>query len=261
MVRARLFALAALAAGALGAAGQAAEPHGPFPPYLVEPGYYADLLDRGAARLSKVEAVEMLSAIARGSDLMGADDAWFHPAKSRYGWEWLARRHGKGTDGAITAKEFAGPAKLFERLDRDGDGQITAADFDWSERSPYVRQLQEARQLLRALGADRGGKITRQDWDRTFERLSREKGFVTPEDLRERLFPPPEKPQGPPPAGPSPAVLFQGVLAGDLGSLREGPDVGGRAPDFRLKTYEGDREISLSDLRGKPVVLVFGSFT
>ena len=41
-----------------------------------------------------------------------------------------------------------------------------------------------------------------------------------------------------------------------------GPDVGQEAPDFALRTLEGDREIKLSDFRGKkPVVLVFGSYT
>ena len=41
-----------------------------------------------------------------------------------------------------------------------------------------------------------------------------------------------------------------------------GPDVGQEAPDFALRTLEGDRTVKLSDFRGKkPVVLVFGSYT
>ena len=38
--------------------------------------------------------------------------------------------------------------------------------------------------MLRTLGGDNGGKITREDWEKTFERLSKGKGFITPEDLR-----------------------------------------------------------------------------
>jgi hypothetical protein len=259
MSRVRFIALAVLAAAAA-APVRAAEPHSPLPPYLLEPGYYAGLLDRGAARLKKLEVVEMVSAIAKGSD-MGPNDGWFHPSQGRYDWKWLAARHGKDADGKITAEEFAGPPDLFERLDRDGDGKITAADFDWTERSPYLRQLMQAGSTLRTLGADNGGKITHEDWEQTFRRLSKGKGFITPEDLRAAMFPPAEPAKGPPPAGPTPLVLFKGLLDGDLGSPFEGPKVGQRAPEFRLKTPDGSREISLSELRGKPVVLIFGSFT
>jgi hypothetical protein len=258
MFRTRFIAIALLAAGA---AAPAAAARGPLPAYVLEPGYYAGLLDRGAARLGQLEAVEMFSAIVRGGD-MGPNSAWFHPAQARHDWKWLARRYDKNGDGRITPDEFTGPESLFRRLDRDGDGAITAADFDWSERSPYVRQLMTAGQMLRTLGADNGGKITREDWERAFERMSGGKGFVTPEDLRERMFPPPERGAGAPSGGmPPPAVLLKGLLDGDIGSPFEGPGLGRRAPEFRLKTPDGKREIALSDLRGKPVVLVFGSFT
>jgi hypothetical protein len=41
-----------------------------------------------------------------------------------------------------------------------------------------------------------------------------------------------------------------------------GPSVGQMAPDFTLRTLDGDRTVKLSDFRGKkPVVLVFGSYT
>ena len=115
--------------------------------------------------------------------------------------------------------------------------------------------------MLRTLGGDNGGKITREDWEKTFERLSKGKGFITPEDLRDRMFPPPQRPQGAPPGGPTPMTLLKGLLDGDIGSPFEGPAVGRRAPSFRLKRFDGKGEIALSDLRGKPVVLVFGSFT
>ena len=40
----------------------------------------------------------------------------------------------------------------------------------------------------------------------------------------------------------------------------EGLQPGSQAPDFELEPTEGDR-VRLSDLRGQPVVLRFGSFT
>jgi peroxiredoxin len=44
--------------------------------------------------------------------------------------------------------------------------------------------------------------------------------------------------------------------------MREGPALDQQAPDFSLRTQNGNRPVHLSDFRGKkPVVLVFGSFT
>lgn len=37
--------------------------------------------------------------------------------------------------------------------------------------------------------------------------------------------------------------------------------VGDPAPDFTLKTLDGANQVALSSLRGRPVVLVFGSYT
>jgi peroxiredoxin len=42
--------------------------------------------------------------------------------------------------------------------------------------------------------------------------------------------------------------------------LREGPAIGQPAPDFELADLDGNR-VRLSDLRGQPVVLEFGSYT
>jgi Ca2+-binding EF-hand superfamily protein len=258
MFRVQLLAVAVLAAAAI--PGRAVEPRGPSPARLLEPGFYTGLLDQGVARVKKLEAVEMLTAILRGTD-MGPNSCWFHPGQSRYDWKWLAGRYDRDRDGKITPAEFAGSPELFERLDRDDDGKITAADLDWSERSPYFRQLMSASGALRMMGGDNGGKITHDDWERTFKRLSKGKGFITPEDLREMLFPRPTPPSGPPPAELSPLMLLKGLLDGDIGSPFEGPRVGQRAPEFRLPRQDGTGPLSLADLRGKPVVLVFGSFT
>src|SRR5262245_8861873 len=62
------------------------------------------------------EAVRMLIAILKGSQLNGTD-GWFGPAETRYTWQWLAERHGldpKAKDAAITGDKFRGPKELFE---------------------------------------------------------------------------------------------------------------------------------------------------
>jgi Ca2+-binding EF-hand superfamily protein len=260
MPRFRSLALAALLAGLVAAPCRAADAHGPLPPEILEPGFYGKLLDKGLARVKKLEVVEMATAIAKGSQ-MGPGDGWFHPSQSRYDWKWLAARYDRDRNGKITEEEFDGPKELFRRLDRDRDGVITRADFDWSMRSRYVQQMNIAEYALRRLGADNGGKMTKEKWDREFKRISQGKDFITPEDIYERMFPPPS-PESEGGDAPTPAILLRGLLQGDLGSPFAGPRVGGRAPEFRLKTHDGKKEIALSDYRGKkPVVLVFGSFT
>jgi hypothetical protein len=51
----------------------------------------------------------------------------------------LAARFDTNRDRAITFKVFRAPPDFFGRLDRDRNGKLTAADFDWSEQSPVSR--------------------------------------------------------------------------------------------------------------------------
>jgi cytochrome oxidase Cu insertion factor (SCO1/SenC/PrrC family) len=66
------------------------------------------------------------------------------------------------------------------------------------------------------------------------------------------------------------ALLAAGGALGQQSGGRHGGDlrmpdtlrVGDVAPDFKLRTKDGSREVQLSSFKGKrPVVLVFGSFT
>jgi hypothetical protein len=194
------------------------------------PTSWAGYLPPTVTWVGRLEGIEMLSAIL-GGDPPDAGFGWFHPGRSRYGWAWLAARCDRNSDGIITRQEFPGPAAFFERLDRNHDGQLTAADFDWSERSPRVRQ---------AHVAERPGDAS---------------------NPRGLPFAPPPAPR--PSAGmPTRAILLRGLLTGEIGSLCEGPALGSPAPDFMLPTSDGASRIALGDYRDKkPVVLVFGSFT
>jgi hypothetical protein len=213
------------------------------------------------------EGVRMLLAILAGRPI-GPGSGWFGPSQSRYDWKWLADRMGTDRSGAITRKQFKGPAALFARLDRDGNGKLTPADLDWSPRSPLVQQARFADMLFRRADADTNGRISAAEWQALFKKAARGKDHLTPEDVRALLFPPqpkapPRKRGKAPPAGmPSRWLLLKGLFSGEIGSFREGPRLGERAPDFRLRTHDGKRTVSLSSYRGKrPVVLVFGSFT
>jgi hypothetical protein len=214
----------------------------------------------GLAPLGRLEFVEMLTAIVTGKPPI-AGFGWFHPAQSCYDWKWLAARYDSNHDGVITREEFQGPTDLFERLDRNHDGRITPDDFDWSEKSPLTRQANIAEQLFRRADKNSNGLITASEWQALFQQAAKGKDTLTPEDLRNLLFPPPAKDR-PPMKMPSPLTLLAGLFSGEIGSASEGPRIGQRAPAFRLKTHDGAREYDLDQLRGKkPVVLIFGSFT
>jgi hypothetical protein len=255
MPSSRVLSLGLLAGLALAGAAQAA-PKGP------PPASWADFVPPTFRWVGRLEGVQMLAAILAG-DPPDAGFGWFHPGQSRYGWKWLADRCDADHDGAVTRKEFKGPTDLFERLDRDHDGRVTAADFDWSEQSPYMRQMQMARRLFGRGDANSDGRLTAAEWQDLFKQAARGKDAVTADDLRDLLFPPPPPPsKGPPPGMPTPIVLLHGLFSGEIGSVFEGPAVGRMAPDFILETHDGKQRVALSDYRGKkPVVLIFGNFT
>jgi hypothetical protein len=244
----------------LSAIGRAAEP----PPRPVPPGQQ-EFLPPTLAWLRQVEAVQMLGTIVSGTPLMSGDVAWFHPGQSAYDWRWLAGRFDKDGDGAVSRREFAGAAEVFDRLDRNHDGRLTPVDFDWSEKSPVTRQMQTVHQLFRQADADKDDQLTSEEWQALFRQAARGKPALSREELHALLFPPP--PPAPSPRDmaasmPSRATLLWGLLTGAIGSPCEGPRLGQPAPDFTLKTHDGDGEITLSHFRGvSPVVLVFGSFT
>jgi hypothetical protein len=214
---------------------------------------------------TRVEAVEMGWAIATGSR-MGPGDGWFHGAQSRYSWDWLAARFDADKDGKIDPREFPGSAELFVRLDRNHDGVLTAADFDWALRPPPPPALSAA-DVFALLDADGNGVLTRTEW-RAFLKQVGKQGYTWTQlqkallDLKAVRQKAALAKRGKAEGGPTPAIFIKGLLSGELGSLREGPRVNQPAPDFVLKTFDGKQSIHLADYHGKkPVVLVFGSFT
>jgi hypothetical protein len=238
-------------------------PAGVKPEQLADPkeaARVADLLEKEYP-LPRSEAVRMLLAILRGSQLNGSD-GWFGPAATRYDWAWLAERNGLDpTARSIPRKAFLGSQALFDGLDRNGDGQITPSDLDWSENNPYVMQANQVDRLFRRLNTNGDGRVSHEELDAFFKDAAAGKDHVTADDLRRVLIP-----RGPggfnPGDAPTVPVLVRGLFAGEIGSMQEGPKQGDKAPDFTLKTADGKDTITLSKLVGrKPVVVVFGNFT
>ena len=207
------------------------------------------------------EGVKMLAAILRGSQLDGSD-GWFGPAATRYSWDWLLKQCGADSKAkGISRDKFKGSAKVFDTLDRDGDGQITRSDLDWSDRSPYVMQSYMLNRIFRRMDTSGDGQLTREELEAFFKQVAKDRKTFTADDFRRTLIP--RGPRGFSPGdGPSVPVLVRGLFAGEIGSISEGPKVGAPAPSFKLKSADGQETVQLSDLIGpKPVVLVFGNFT
>jgi hypothetical protein len=210
------------------------------------------------------EFAEMLGAILINGSKMSPTSGWFHPSESRYSWSWLAGRFDLNKDGLLTADELKGSAPLFRALDRDGDEAVTSEDLDWSPGSRYLQGRAQARGRFSRMDQNGNGRVTLEEWEKSFEQATKGKKFLTQDDLADLLYPaaPTNRGRSVASEGPSRVTLLKGLFSGEIGSSSEGPRLGQGAPAFSLETHDKARRISLADYRGKkPVVLIFGSFT
>jgi hypothetical protein len=210
------------------------------------------------------EAVGHLMFMATDSRGGTGGGGWYRPSQSRYGWEWLCKRKGKDKDGTISLAEFTGPREWFEALDKNGDGQLTAEDFDWYGDSSLAKASAKVKPLFSQIDRDGNGQITAAEWKLWFESLSGSKGYIGQDDLLPLFM---DKRVARSQGAKSPTFqdrlpVLCAYIAGDVGSFSEGPALNEKAPSFTLTTTDGMEKLDLSRHRGKkPLVLIFGSFT
>ena len=229
-------------------------------PVLPEQAAAADWLEKAFAGKQMPESVQMLVAIARGSQ-MGPGEGWFGPGQTRYDWKWLAGIAGSEAATEIAPEQLRGPQEFFDRLDRNRDGRITASDLDWSNRNPYVQQYYLVSRIFRRMNKKGDGRLTRDEVVALFDQAASGREYATSADLAETLLAG-FGASSPGNDGPTADTLVRGLFRGEIGSLNSGPALNAAAPDFSLKTQDGQQRIRLGDLRSeKPIVLVFGNFT
>ncbi len=164
------------------------------------------------------------------------------------------------TGSTLKKDNFRGDEKIFAQLDRDHDGIVSGFDLDWSDSNPWVRQSYMINRMFRRIDPSGDGNLTNEEWQSFFEKVAGKDESFRFEQLRDALIPPGNGFL--PGDEPKKETLIQGLMAGEIGSLQEGPSVDEAAPDFELKPLDGGEPVRLSDRLGKkPVVLVFGNFT
>ncbi|MFM7160627.1 MAG: deiodinase family protein, partial [Planctomycetaceae bacterium] len=221
----------------------------------------ADLERQYEGKLAEApESVRMLIDIAHGSQ-MGPGEGWFGPGVSKYSFGWLTERFGEPELERLSGEQIPGPAHWLARLDRNRDGEVTADDLDWSDRNPWVQRAGMINRFFRRMDPNMDAVLTKAEWGAFYDKLAGDRAGIEPDDLVGALlagmgggFSPGDE--------PSRTVLLRGLVAGEIGSLQEGPRVGEIAPEFALKTHDGQRTVRLAELLGKrPIVLTFGNFT
>lgn len=177
--------------------------------------------------------------------------------KTRFGWKWLEKTFDQDASGDITKDELPIAADRFKRLDLTWDGILSEDDFDWTAEGVLCQQKEATFALFKSADTNSDGRLTADELQAVFTRLSKEKGYLDGEDLETLVFLPRVLKSQNEFRSRAKHITFQfdddGKLPVNL------PEPGMMAPDFELTAPDKSRKIKLSSFRGqKPVVLIFG---
>lgn len=73
-------------------------------------------------------------------------------------WQTFSERHDVDGNGVVTSEELASTAPMISRLDADGNGEISEADFE-ARRTEMARAM-----MIHMADADRDGQVGSQEW-------------------------------------------------------------------------------------------------
>jgi hypothetical protein len=153
--------------------------------------------------------------------------------------------------------------KAFARADTNHDGVVTedeaAVALADAQKTPIEGVLDMPAgvrvypRMLAAMDDDRSGTLSLGEVEAWRERAAKEADS-----------PPPPKPvagDAKPVASAAPVAPVAPAAPVVQPPRPTAPEIGKPAPDFTLKSPDGAKSVALSSLRGKPVALVFGSYT
>ena len=154
------------------------------------------------------------------------------PDKAKSAWEYLSKRYDADGDGQITFEEYGRSEEHFGRLDRDGSGSIESSDV--------------------ATSRSRGGRGQGRG-NRSESTAAPLEGQVAPDFTLEVIE-----------RAPSEALTLHERAVREAEALGEDPPPEPEAQlDAEGKPIPQPKTIQLSDYAqaGKPVALIFGSYT
>lgn len=249
--------------------------HGDDPPMALSPELttkLANLLERDWEH--PPPWAEMGVAILKGDDIKSGK-GWYTGAERRHDWTWLEKTFPEAAAEYRIAREEIPQLDedSFDRIDRNGDEEITPADFAFS-KNPLLEDDSPANGIFSRLDDDSNGRLTMAELERWFERSAGGTEFLSAAELKAALGLNPKPPRSRNASNPRPDrrwEMFSMLLTGELGSFAQGPELDSEAPELDLPLVAHDEEgglqltdrfIKLADCRGdRPVVLIFGSFT
>ena len=183
-------------------------------------------------------------------------------------WERMLESD-RDADGRISRDEFRGPVGVFERMDADGNGVLEKSEIQqlMAQRRGRAGAGEEAQEsapgkggaphdAFAAMDRNGDGKVTSDEMiDHFLDMDTDGDGMATRAEYEALL---------------QRQAQQQAQQQAEARAHREAavgpPEAGDQAPDFTLPVLgsagkEQPDNVSLSSLRGKPVLLIFGSYT